>query len=155
MKNIIFLTSLCITLYCIRYSFHIRMPLNISLVRCKCHDACSVKKWHLHISRSELRPSTTVDTRGGKREKRVQSVKNTLKNSRHRPFHLGEWERDRSMEVKQMSRKSGVCFSQRSVQPTVLWPAFLTEILLCLHGTGVNGAFLHLFHPQGFNESQA
>lgn len=117
----------------------------------KCHEARPVKKNHLHSSRSEPRPSTTCDTWGGEREKRVHSVKNTLKNSSHTPFHLGEWERDRSMEVKQMRRKSGVCFSQRSAQTTVLWRlACLTEIPLRSTALGVNGAFLHLFHSQGF-----
>lgn len=90
-------------------SFHILTPLNTSLVYNKCHEAWPVKKCHSHSSHSELRPSTTSDTGGGKWEKRIQSVKNTLKNSSHTPFHLGERERDRNMEVKQMRRKSSVC----------------------------------------------
>lgn len=137
-------------------SFHIRMPLNTSLVHNKCHEAWPVKKWHLHSSHLELRPSTTSDTGGGKWEKRVQSVKNTLKNSSHTPFHFGEWERGRSREVKQMRRKSAVCVSQRSSQP-LYCEGWLVSLRSHSASTalGVNGAFLHLFQSQGFRETQA
>lgn len=141
-------------------SFHILTPLNTSLVYNKCHKAWPVKKCRSHSSHSELRPSTTSDTGGGKWEKRIQSVKNTLKNSSHTPFHLGERERDRNMEVKQMRRKSSVCvffFFRDQLSPKYNdgWLVSSRSRWSSM-ALGVNGAFLHLFHSQGFRlETQA
>lgn len=140
MCTIIFLMSSNVQHYIMLYqvnSFYIIIPLNTSPEHHKCLEVWPVKRRHLHSSRSDPRPSTTSDTRGGEREKRVQSVKNTLKNSSHTPFHLGERNKDRSVEVEQMRTKRGVCFSPRSAQHTLLWRlACLTEIPLRLHSTG-------------------